>query len=123
MAFKPRTDDVRDAPSIDIAKALLAQGAEVTGFDPEASKTFAAEVPEVRIVTDMYEATENADAVVVCTEWAEFSSPDFTKLKMILNEPTVFDGRNLYSRDKMAKLGFNYYSVGRPTVEISATTA
>jgi UDPglucose 6-dehydrogenase len=123
LAFKPRTDDVRDAPSIDIARALLAQGAEVTGFDPEASKTFAIEVPEVSITNDMYEATKNADAIVICTEWAEFSSPDFTKLKMILNEPTVFDGRNLYSRAKMGKLGFNYYSVGRPTVEISATTA
>lgn len=123
LAFKPRTDDVRDAPSIDIAKGLLAQGAEVTGFDPEASNTFAVEVPEVSIANDMYEATKNADAVVICTEWAEFSSPDFTRLKMNLNEPTVFDGRNMYSRDKMAKRGFNYYSVGRPTVEISTTTA
>lgn len=123
LAFKPRTDDVRDAPSIDIATRLLDAGAEVTGFDPEASATFSTEVPNVTIANDMYEAAENADAIVICTEWAEFSSPNFTTLIEILNTPLIFDGRNLYSRDKMASLGFTYYSVGRPTVEISSTTA
>ena len=122
LAFKPNTDDVRDAPSIDIAKTLLAAGAEVTGFDPEAWETYAAEVPQVQIVTDMYEAARDADALIICTEWSEFSSPDFVKLKSFLNEPVVFDGRNIYSRTEMAQQGFNYYSVGRPTVEISAAT-
>lgn len=123
LAFKPRTDDVRDAPSIDIARRLLDAGAVVTGFDPEASKTFSSEVPEICIAKDMYEAAKNADAIVICTEWAEFSSPDFTTLKSILNAPLIFDGRNLYSRDKMNSLGFTYYSVGRPTVENSTATA
>jgi UDPglucose 6-dehydrogenase len=123
LAFKPRTDDVRDAPSIDIARRLLDAGAVVTGFDPEASETFSAEVPEICIAKDMYEAAKNADAIVICTEWAEFSSPDFATLKSILNAPIIFDGRNLYSRDKMNSLGFTYYSVGRPTVENSTATA
>ncbi|MGY8753970.1 MAG: UDP-glucose dehydrogenase family protein, partial [Phycisphaerales bacterium] len=123
LAFKPRTDDVRDAPSIDIARRLLDAGAVVTGFDPEASETFCAEVPEICIAKDMYEAAKNADAIVICTEWAEFSSPDFATLKSILNAPIIFDGRNLYSRDKMNSLGFTYYSVGRPTVENSTATA
>ena len=123
LAFKPRTDDIRDAPSIDIARRLLDAGAVVTGFDPEASETFCAEVPEICIAKDMYEAAKNADAIVICTEWAEFSSPDFATLKSILNAPIIFDGRNLYSRDKMNSLGFTYYSVGRPTVENSTATA
>ena len=118
LAFKPNTDDVRDAPSIDIAKTLLNAGAEVTGFDPEAWETFGSEVPEVSIVSDMYEATKGADALIICTEWAEFSSPNFSTLKLNLNEPVIFDGRNMYARTEMAKHGFHYYSVGRPTLEI-----
>ena len=119
LAFKPNTDDVRDAPSIDIAKTLLAAGAEVTGFDPEASVTFADEVPELTVAKDMYEGAKDADALIICTEWSEFSSPDFSKLKAMLKEPVIFDGRNLYRRSEMEKHGFNYYSVGRPSVEIS----
>ena len=118
LAFKPRTDDVRDAPSIDIAKTLLDAGAEVTGFDPEAWETFQAEVPEVQIAMDMYGALDGADAVVICTEWAEFSAPDFTRVFSLLNSPVIFDGRNMYIRSEMAKHGFHYYSVGRPTLEI-----
>ncbi|MBL6997541.1 MAG: UDP-glucose/GDP-mannose dehydrogenase family protein [Phycisphaerales bacterium] len=119
LAFKPNTDDVRDAPSIDIAKTLIEAGAEVTGFDPEAWETFRHEVPEVEIFKDMYDAANQADALVICTEWSEFSSPDFARLKTILNDPVVFDGRNLYKRNEMASYGFNYYSVGRPTVELA----
>ncbi len=119
LAFKPNTDDVRDAPSIDIAKTLIAAGAEVSGFDPEAWETFGEEVAEVDIVKEMYAATEGADALIICTEWAEFSSPNFSHLKSRLREPVIFDGRNLYSRTEMANHGFNYYSVGRPTVELA----
>jgi UDPglucose 6-dehydrogenase len=123
LAFKPQTDDVRDAPSIDIANALLKAGAEVVGFDPEASDTFSAVVPDVLIEKDMYKATKDANALIICTEWAEFSSPDFSILQSYLIDSVIFDGRNLYSRDMMAKLGFTYYSVGRPTVENSPVTA
>ncbi len=119
LAFKPNTDDVRDAPSIDIAKTLIEAGAQVSGFDPEACGTFHDEVPEVEIFKDMYEAANQSDALVICTEWAEFSSPNFDRLKSLLNEPVVFDGRNLYKRNEMANRGFNYYSVGRPTVELA----
>jgi len=117
LAFKPNTDDVRDAPSIDIAKALLNAGAKVSGFDPEAGSTFSSEVASVDIISDMYEAATDADALIICTEWSEFSTPDFKKLKTSLNKPVIFDGRNLYARNEMAKHGFHYYSVGRPTIE------
>ena len=118
LAFKPNTDDVRDAPSIDIAKTLIDAGAEVTGFDPEAWETYGSEVPEVTIVSNMYEAAADADALVICTEWDEFSSPDFDLLKAKLKDQVIFDGRNLYIRAEMARHGFHYYSVGRPTLEI-----
>ena len=117
LAFKPRTDDVRDAPSIDIARTLLDADAEVTGFDPEAWKTFQAEVPEVTIALDMYDAIDQADAIVICTEWAEFSAPDFSKVLSLVKTPIIFDGRNMYACEEMSKLGFNYYSVGRPTIK------
>ncbi len=118
LAFKPQTDDVRDAPSIDIAKTLLTAGAEVTGFDPEAWDTFQTEVPEIDIVMDMYAALDHADALVICTEWAEFSTPNFSKMQSMLKNPVIFDGRNIYSHVDMEKYGFQYYSVGRPTLEI-----
>ncbi len=123
LAFKPRTDDVRDAPSIDIAKSLIQAGAEIAGFDPEAAENFSTVVPEVQIEKDMYKAAENADALIICTEWSEFSSPDFSTLRNLLNTPLIFDGRNLYSPDAMGKLGFTYYSIGRPTVENSPVPA
>ncbi len=118
LAFKPQTDDVRDAPSIDIAKTLLAAGAQVTGFDPEAWDTFQSEVPDVHISMDMYDAINQADALVICTEWAEFSTPDFARMLSLLSSPVLFDGRNMYNREEMSKFGFHHYSVGRPTLEI-----
>jgi UDPglucose 6-dehydrogenase len=118
LAFKPQTDDVRDAPSIDIANKLLAAGAEVTGFDPEAWETFQREVPEIVISMDMYAALDGADALVICTEWSEFSAPDFSRIQSLLKTPVIFDGRNIYSHSDMKKYGFYYYSVGRPTLEI-----
>lgn len=118
LAFKPQTDDVRDAPAIDIAKTLLAAGAEVTGFDPEACDTFQAEVPAIDIATDMYATLDQADALVICTEWSEFSAPDFARVRTMLKHPVIFDGRNMYSHSDMDKYGFHYYSVGRPTLEI-----
>ncbi|MDP7005190.1 MAG: UDP-glucose/GDP-mannose dehydrogenase family protein [Phycisphaerales bacterium] len=116
LSFKPRTDDVRDAPSIDIAKKLLDAGAKVVGYDPEGSSNFAMEVPAITISDDMYSALEKSDALVICTEWQEFQSPDFVKLKGMMNDYVIFDGRNIYSQTQMEELGINYYSVGRPTV-------
>lgn len=118
LSFKPGTDDVRDAPAIDIARTLISAGASVIGFDPAASRTFQSEVPEVEIVSDMYEAIEQADSLVICTQWDEFRTPDFSQIKSMLREPVIFDGRNIYTRAEMLKHGFTYYSVGRPTVEL-----
>ncbi len=122
LAFKPRTDDVRDAPSIDIAKTLIEHGAEVVGFDPEAAGNFSTEVPSVDIANNMYTAATQADALVVCTEWPEFGTCSLSKLQSLLNEPLIFDGRNIFSEDAMASAGFTYYSVGRPTVTQSSST-
>ncbi len=121
LAFKPRTDDIRDAPSIDIARAMLHAGATIAAYDAEASTNFKNEVPEVTISTDMYDAVQEADALVLCTEWSEFSAPDFDRLKNLLNTPVLFDGRNMYPQSTMKKHNFHYYSVGRPT--ITQTTA
>ena len=122
LAFKPRTDDVRDAPSIDIARALLEGGAEVVAYDPEASETFTAEVPDVTIVEDKYAAAANADALVVCTEWSEFTAPDVRQLRAAMGDVVIFDGRNIYDREEMGRKGVHYYSVGRPTVEGASVT-
>ena len=125
LAFKPRTDDVRDAPSIDIAKTLLDSGAKIIGYDPEAWQNFQKIMPEVKIAMDLYSAINHADALVICTEWAEFAAPDFVRVKELLKEPLIFDGRNIYEIDKMKQMGFTYYSVGRTTVsnkENAATT-
>ena len=116
LSFKPQTDDIRDAPSIDIAKTMLDAGASITAYDAEASANFKNEVPKVTIASDMYEAVKDADAIVVCTEWSEFSAPDFDRLKNLLNAPVIFDGRNIYSQSTMKKHNFHYYSVGRPTI-------
>jgi len=116
LAFKPRTDDIRDAPSIDIARTLLEAGASIVAYDAEAGDNFKKEVPEVELVNEMYSALDQADALVICTEWSEFSAPDFDKVKILLSSPVIFDGRNMYSQQTMSKNEFHYYSVGRPTI-------
>jgi len=116
LAFKPMTDDIRDAPSIDIARAILEAGATIEAYDAEASANFKTIVPEVSIMHDMYEAARHADALVICTEWPEFSTPHFEQLKNSMKSPVIFDGRNIYSQEVMKKHGFHYYSVGRPTI-------
>jgi len=116
LAFKPQTDDVRDAPSIDIAKTLSSAGASISAYDPEASDNFQKEFPDVQIAADMYSAIDNADALVICTEWKEFHAPDFEKMKQLMNDTVVFDGRNLYTMECMKDHDFQYFSVGRPDV-------
>jgi UDPglucose 6-dehydrogenase len=95
---------------------MLEAGATIEAYDAEASANFKALVPEVTIVDDMYGAAQQADALVICTEWAEFSTPHFQQLKHEMKSPVIFDGRNIYSQDMMKKHGFHYYSVGRPTI-------
>ncbi|MEM8836393.1 MAG: UDP-glucose/GDP-mannose dehydrogenase family protein [Planctomycetota bacterium] len=117
MAFKPRTDDIREAPAVDLMKWAKAQGATCRGFDPVASDNVERENPGAfAIVDDMYETLQGCDALVISTDWDEFKQPDFDRMKIALNSPVIFDGRNLYKRPQMAELGFTYYSVGRAPV-------
>jgi UDPglucose 6-dehydrogenase len=117
VAFKPNTDDIREAPAMTTIRGLLADGAKVRVHDPKAMPNLRAELGEsVTCCPDAYQALEGADALIVCTEWNEFRSPDFERLRRTLRQPLVFDGRNVYSPALMRRHGFTYYSIGRPTV-------
>ncbi|MHB1686519.1 MAG: UDP-glucose dehydrogenase family protein [Ignavibacteriaceae bacterium] len=118
LAFKPNTDDVREAPSISLIKNLLDSGAKVSAFDPEAVETTKTILGNKIIYAEnSYKALEGADALIIVTEWNEFRNPDFGKIKSLLKEPVIFDGRNLYDVDKMKSNKFIYYSVGRAPVK------
>ena len=115
LAFKPHTDDVREAPSHLVIQGLLAEGATVTAFDPEAIETTKVVLGDtITYAESAYEALEGADALVICTEWPEFRRPNFDKVKARLKQPLIFDGRNLYNVERMAEAGFDYFSIGRP---------
>jgi UDPglucose 6-dehydrogenase len=117
LSFKPNTDDVREAPAHVIIRGLLKLGAQVHAFDPEALATTRAELGDaITYHTDSYSALEQADALVICTEWNEFRRPDFDKMRGLMRQPLLFDGRNLYKPETMAQKGFTYYSIGRPHV-------
>lgn len=114
LSFKPRTDDVRDAPSIAIIESLLAQGAHITAYDPKAvSETRKRFGRRIKYAKTMYAACRQADALIVVTEWSEFREPNFTKLKSLLKKPVIFDGRNIYDPSRLKRLGFTYFSIGR----------
>jgi len=114
LAFKPETDDIREAPSIDVMNALLDKGAKLHVFDPEAMPNIEKRFGNaLTYANSMYEVLEDADALVICTEWSIFRSPSFSKVKELLNSPTIFDGRNLYQVEDMIKEGFKYVSIGR----------
>jgi len=114
LAFKPRTDDMREAPAISIVERLLAMGARVQAYDPEAGPT-ARRIfgNRITICEKSYEALSGADALAIVTEWNEFREPDFKRMRELLKSPTVFDGRNIYSPEQMRALGFAYFSIGR----------
>ncbi len=117
LAFKPRTDDVREAPAIYMINELIARGAEIAVFDPEAIETSKVELGDTVVYAESsYEAIAGADALLICTEWNEFRSPDFDKIKKLLKQPLIFDGRNLYDLDIVREAGIRYYSIGRPAV-------
>jgi UDPglucose 6-dehydrogenase len=116
VAFKPRTDDIREAPSISLMRMALAAGAKVRAFDPVALENLGREMPEVEHAKDMYDALSGADALVIATEWNEFRAPDFARIAAAMPSKLVFDGRNLYKTATMAERGFAYHSVGRSTV-------
>jgi UDPglucose 6-dehydrogenase len=117
LAFKPDTDDIREAPALYMIDALLAAGAEVSVFDPEAMANVRKLMGQkVRFANDEYDALTEADALVVATEWALFRTPDFERVGAALKDRIIFDGRNLYDTEEMRDLGFHYVSVGRQAV-------
>jgi len=115
LAFKPNTDDMRDAPALDIVPALQAMGAVVQAFDPEAHEARQL-LPGVVFKSDPYEAVEAADVVVIVTEWDQFRALDLVRVKGLMRAPNLVDLRNIYKPDAMAKLGFRYHSIGRASV-------
>ncbi len=113
LAFKPNTDDLREAPSIDIAKVLLAAGAHVRGYDPAAMARMQALLPELEYARDSYQVAAGADALVVVTEWNEFRQLDLQRIKTSMRTPVLIDGRNIYVPATMRSLGFTYRGIGR----------
>jgi len=118
LAFKPDTDDIREAPALYIIRELLAAGATVSAFDPEAMANVKKTIGDViTYAADPYETLKNADALLIATEWSLFRTPEFDKIKNTLKNKVIFDGRNLYDLQRMAELGFYYSSVGREIVQ------
>ncbi len=118
LAFKPYTDDIREAPSLYNIKALKRAGAKVVVFDPEAIANVKREIgKKVKYASGMYEALEGADALMIMTEWPEFRTPDFGKIAEKLKNNVIFDGRNLYDLEEMKGQGFDYFSIGRETIK------
>jgi UDPglucose 6-dehydrogenase len=113
LSFKPNTDDMRDAPALDIANALIEAGASVQAYDPVAMMVAEPIMPGVKMCADAYKAAEGADAVMVVTEWNEFKQIDLQKLHDLMRQPVVFDGRNIYEPEIMHRLGFHYRGLGR----------
>ena len=117
LAFKPETDDIREAPALYMIDKLLKAGAKVKAFDPEAMENVKQKYGDkIGFGKDMYEVTEGADALLICTEWSIFRTPDYKRLKSNLKQPVIFDGRNLYPTVELAKEGIHYISIGRQHV-------
>jgi UDPglucose 6-dehydrogenase len=114
LSFKPKTDDMREAPAITIIEKLLAAGARVQAYDPQASRVAKAIFgSRITITEKSYDALTGADALALVTEWNEFREPDFGKMRKLMRTPVIFDGRNVYSKDTMRTHGFTYFSIGR----------
>jgi UDPglucose 6-dehydrogenase len=117
LAFKPNTDDVREAPAIKIINKLLKDGAEVSAYDPEAMETSKAVLGDkINYSKNSYDTLKDADALIIVTEWNEFRNPDFNRIRSLLKKQVIFDGRNLYDVEKMHEHNFIYYSVGRTAI-------
>ncbi len=116
LAFKPDTDDMRFAPSIDILQALQKEGASIHAYDPQAEEKAKPILKGIQYAKSPYETCRRADALVVLTEWSEFSNLDFKRIKKLLRQPVIFDGRNMFNATDLRKLGFRYYGMGRKSV-------
>ena len=119
LSFKPDTDDMREAPSIELINDLLSEGAIIQAYDPivnEENCRFLEKNSNLQILEKSEDALKNADALIIVTEWREFLNPDFELIKMLLNKPIIFDGRNIYNNELMVENGFTYRSIGRPAL-------
>jgi len=117
LAFKPNTDDIREAPALKIIEELLNEGATISAYDPEAMANVKKEIGEkIEFAENQYTALENADALIIATEWSEFRTPDFNKIKSQLKNQVIFDGRNLFELSQMEDCGFYYQSIGRRVI-------
>ncbi len=115
LAFKPNTDDIREAPALSIIDALVQQGASITAYDPEAMQNVKQLLGEkINYAPSQYQALEGADALIIATEWSEFRTPDFERIEKLLPSKLIFDGRNLFEVAKMQSMGYRYISIGRP---------
>jgi UDPglucose 6-dehydrogenase len=118
LAFKPDTDDIREAPALYIIDELVSKGASVKAYDPEAMSNVQNQIGDkIEYALDQYDALNQADALIICTEWAVFRTPDFDQASKLLKNKAIFDGRNLYGTEKMQELGYYYKSIGRETVK------
>lgn len=113
LAFKPNTDDMRDAPSIDIINELVEKGASITAFDPEAQKNAQRIMPDISYGNDAYDVAKDADLLLIVTDWNEFREMDMQKVKSLMKQSNILDARNIYDANKITQLGFNYRGVGR----------
>jgi len=119
LAFKPQTDDMREAPSIVIINALIELGASVKAYDPVAmqeAKRIFGDNPHIELCEDEYSTLKGSDAMLLITEWRQFRYPDFARIASLLKQPVIFDGRNLYNPTAVREMGFSYYAIGRPGV-------
>ena len=118
LAFKPNTDDIREAPALYLIEAILSAGATIAAFDPEAMQNMKQLIGDkISFVENQYEALQDADALVIATEWSEFRTPNFDRISSLLKNKVIFDGRNLFDLNKMGDLGYHYVSIGRKVVE------
>jgi UDPglucose 6-dehydrogenase len=116
LSFKPQTDDIREAPALTIISSLLESGARIQTHDPEAmaaTRAYLGERQDVSYAESTYDALNGADALIICTEWTKFREPDFERMQATMKAPVIFDGRNLYNPEKLARLGFKYFRVGQ----------
>jgi UDPglucose 6-dehydrogenase len=119
LAFKPNTDDMREAPSITIINKLLDAGANVVAYDPAATENAKFHFGDrIKYVKNQYEALTDSDALLILTEWNEFRNPEFDTIAKLLTQKLIFDGRNVYTPTQMEELGFTYYSIGRKPVNV-----
>ncbi len=117
ISFKPNTDDIRDAAAIEIIHLLQNEGAHIQAYDPQAMENAAKTLKNVKLCENPYQVAEKADALVLTTEWNEFKQLDFAKVKELMNEPVILDGRNLWDAATMKELGFTYMGVGRGNLQ------